>query len=343
MRELRRDPIIGRWVIIATERASRPSEFAISAEKEKPERSKDCPFCEGNESMTPPEILAIREEAGKPNGPGWKIRVVPSVSGFLNPKGDLDRHGKGIYDLMNGIGAHEVIIMTPHHRIDSYELGNTQLASVMEVVIQRIKELRKDPRLKYALIFKNHGEVAGGSNFGHLHLQLIATPATPKRVKEELAGAKRYFDYKDRCIFCDMINQELKQNARVFCEVDGFLAINPFCSRFPFETWILPAKHSCDFDAMGKSETAKFANIVREVFMRMYKILGDFPYNAILHTAPFRRRRKKGYWESIENDYHWHLEIMPRLTEVAGFEWGSGFYINAMPPEDACRYLREVL
>ena len=260
---------------------------------------------------------------------------------FLNAKGDLDRHGKGIYDLMNGIGAHEIIVMAPSHGAVDYSIDETHLTGIVEAVIHRIKQLRKDDRLKYALIFKNHGKVAGGEGLNHPHLQLIATPATPKRVKEELTGAKRYFEYRDRCIFCDLIKQEQSENKRIICESDEFLAINPFCSRFPFETWILPKVHSCDFDTMKKPDMAKFGQIFKEVFMRLYKILGDFPYNAILHTSPFRRRRGRGYWETIEDDFHWHVEIMPRLTQVAGFEWGSGFYINPMPPEDACKFLRE--
>ena len=340
MRELRRDPIIGRWVIIATDRAKRPTDFAVLPER-KADEGKDCPFCEGHESMTPPEILAVRPKEGAANGPGWKIRVVPSISGFLSTKGDLDRHGKGVYDLMNGVGAHEIVIMTPQHAVKNYELSTTQIKELVVVLIQRMKELRKDARLKYALIFNNHGKPAGGGHIGHLHMQLIATPATPKRVKEELAGAKRYFDYRDRCIFCDMLSQELKEDKRLITKIDGFAAINPFCSRFPFETWIMPVKHSCDFDSMKKADIENFANILKEVFSRLHSVLGDFPYNMILHTAPFRRRRKKGYWETIEEDFHWHIEIMPRLTRVAGFEWGSGFYINSMPPEDACKFLKE--
>ncbi len=342
MPELRKDPIIGRWVIIATERAKRPTDFSFEKEKDSLSPHKKCPFCEGNESLTPPEIYAWRKSRTRPNAPGWKIRVVPSISPFLNILGDLDRHGKRMYDLMNGIGSHEVLIATPHHGPDAFIKDLPQIEKLTEVIIKRMRELKKDQRLKYVLIFKNYGKVAGGGNIPHEHLQLIATPVTPKRVKEELVGSKRYFDYKDRCIFCDMIRQELDQNERVFLEVDNFLALNPYCSRFPFETWILPRKHSCDFDTMTKDEIKGFSKIFQLTMDGMIKTLGNFPYNIILHTAPFRRRKKKGYWETIENDYHWHIEIMPRLTQVAGFEWGSGFYINPTPPEEACKYLREV-
>ncbi len=339
MPELRKDPIIGRWVIVATERAKRPTDFSFEKEDSLSPHTK-CPFCEGNESLTPPEVYALRKNRTRPDAPGWDIRVVPSISPFLNILGDLDRHGKRMYDLMNGIGAHEVLIATPHHGPDAFIKDLPQIEKLTEVIIKRMRELKKDQRLKYVLIFKNHGKTAGGGNIPHEHFQLIATPVTPKRVKEELVGSKRYFDYKDRCIFCDMIRQELDQNERVFLEVDNFLALNPYCSRFPFETWILPRKHSCDFDAMTKDEIKSFSRIFQLTMDGMIKTLGDFPYNMILHTAPFRRRKKKGYWETIENDYHWHIEIMPRLTQVAGFEWGSGFYINPTPPEEACRYLK---
>ena len=343
MPELRKDPIIGRWVIIANERARRPSDyiFAIEREEAPTDHRKGCPFCEGNESLTPREIFALRKKGTLPDTPGWSVRVIPSVSPFLSIKGDLDRHGKGMYDLMNGVGTHEIIIPTPRHDAGPFIKDIQQIEKLNDVLITRMHELKKDPRLKYVLIFKNHGKSAGGGNIRHQHLQLIATPATPKRVKEELVGAKCYFDYKDRCVFCDMIKQELDAKKRVFIHMDGFVALNPYCSRFPFETWILPTKHSCDFDKMTKDEIKNFSKTLQLTLGKLVRTLGDFPYNIILHTAPFRRRKKRGYWETIEDDYHWHIEIMPRLTQVAGFEWGSGFYINPTSPEDACKYLKE--
>lgn len=341
MPELRKDPIIGRWVIIATRRAKRPADytFSIEAEEAPTDHRKDCPFCEGNESLTLPEIFALRKKGTAPNTPGWSVRIIPSVSPFLSIKGDLDRHGKGMYDLMNGVGTHEIVIPTPRHDAGPFIKDIQQIEKLTEVLIKRMRELKKDPRLKYVLIFKNHGKAAGGGNIRHQHVQLIATPATPKRVKEELAGAKCYFDYKDRCIFCDMIKQELDAKKRVFIHMDGFVALNPYCSRFPFETWILPTKHSCDFDKMTKDEIKSFSKTFQLTLGKLARTLGDFPYNIVLHTAPFRRRKKRGYWETIEDDYHWHIEIMPRLTQVAGFEWGSGFYINSTPPEEAAKYL----
>jgi len=339
MPELRKDPIIGRWVIIATERAKRPDQFA-GQQKEGPVTEKPCPFCPGQESQTPPEIYAVRR--GTPaNAPGWKLRVVPSIAPFLRIEGDLERRGKGLYDLMNGIGAHEVIIETNEHVANMADLSEEQISRVITCYIDRIIDLEKDKRFKYVLVFKNHGWVAGGGRIKHSRSQLIATPVNPKRVKEELVGARLYYDYHERCIFCDLLKQELASKDRLIIDIDGFIAITPFAARFPFEVWILPKKHSADFINLEVAQRMDLARIMKVVLAKLKIGLNDPPYNYVLHTAPFRRQ-KVGYWKSIDNDYHWHIEIMPRLTRVAGFEWGTGFYICSLPPEDAAKFLREV-
>jgi UDPglucose--hexose-1-phosphate uridylyltransferase len=189
-------------------------------------------------------------------------------------------------------------------------------------------------------VFKNHKPAAGATKIKHCRSQLIALPVCPKSVKGELIGAKRYFEYKDRCVFCDIISQELNDKSRLILDIDGFVAISPFAARFPFETWILPKKHSADYTSITDESANELAKILKEVLSRMHRLLSDPPFNYIIHTAPYRRM-KKGYWATIENDYHWHIEIIPRLTRVAGFEWGTGFYINPMPPEDAAKFLRE--
>ncbi|MFA6142774.1 MAG: galactose-1-phosphate uridylyltransferase [Candidatus Omnitrophota bacterium] len=342
MPELRRDPIIGRWVIISTERAKRPNQFGSNlVEKEEFGPGEKCPFCEGNESMTPPEIYAVRKDGSAPNTPGWEVRVVPSISPLLQIEGNLDRHGHGMYDIMNTRGAHEIVIESPAH-FPEFQVSKEQFIKTANVVLDRIRDLEKDPVIKYVLVFKNYGKAAGGGHIRHSRTQIIGTPVNLKRVKEELAGAKMYFDYKDRCIFCDMIKQEIKAGKRVIAESEKFIAISPFASRFPFETWIFPKTHSCDFYKVDRNNIPDFLNILRVVFGKTRKVIGDFPYNFVLHTAPFRRDvAKRGYWETIEKDYHWHIEILPILTRVAGFEWGSGFYINPLPPEEACKSVRE--
>ncbi len=342
MPELRRDPVIGRWVIISTERAKRPDQFGSGAvEKEELAPGEKCPFCEGNESMTPPEIYALRRPGTRPNTPGWEVRVIPSISPLLQIEGNLDRHGHGLYDLMNSRGAHEIVIDAPQHLRES-QLSREQLVKSINVMLDRIQDLERDRDIKYVLIFKNYGQAAGGGHIKHSRLQIIGTPVNLKRVKEELAGAKAYFDYRERCIFCDIIKQEMPAQKRVIAESKNFIAIAPFASRFPFETWVLPKTHSCDFYKIDRSQIPDFTDILRTVFGKMRKVIGDFPFNFVLHTAPFRRDiGKRGYWETIESDYHWHFEILPILTRVAGFEWGSGFYINPLPPEDAAKSVRE--
>lgn len=341
MPQLRKDPIIGRWVIIATERAKRPGDFGVTPPKE--ELKDGCPFCEGHEGQTPKEIFAIRKPHTEPNKPGWSVRVVPSISPILRIEGDMDRHGIGIYDVISGIGAHEIIIETPSHLANTAFLSVEQIEQTLNAYVARITDLRNDKRFKYALVFKNYGWQAGGSKINHSRSQLIATPVNPKRVKEELVGAKRYYDYKERCIFCDIIKQELKEGLRIVAEVDGFVALSPFAARFPFETWILPKRHSCDFYKLQKDELAKLAAALKLTLCKLSKALNDPPYNYVIHTAPFRNVTKAGYWKTIDHDYHWHIEIMPRLTQVAGFEWGTGFYINPTPPEDATKFLKDVV
>jgi UDPglucose--hexose-1-phosphate uridylyltransferase len=340
MPELRKDPIIGRWVIIATERARRPDQFAGSQEDVQPE--KPCPFCEGKESQTPPEIYAIRPKGTPKNSPGWEVRVIPSKTPFLRIEGDLDRRGKGLYDIMSGIGAHEIIVETNQHIANMADLSDEQISKVITCYIDRMVDLERDDRFKYALVFKNHTWIAGGGKVKHSRSQLIATPVNPKRVKEELVGARHHYEQHERCIFCDIIKQEIESKERVILEVDGFVAITPFASRFPFEVWILPKKHSCDFISLDVQGRIELARILRKVLAKLKKGLNDPAYNYILHTAPFRRQQKSGYWRTIDHDFHWHIEIMPRLTRVAGFEWGTGFYICPMPSETAAKFLREV-
>ncbi len=337
MPELRKDPIIGRWVIIATERAKRPNDF--KKETFQPDEG-ECPFCEGRESQTPQEIYAIRNNSQR-NTPGWQVRVVPSKVPFLAIEGSIGRKGQGLFDTMNGIGAHEVVIETTQHIANIADLPETQIANVFDTYIKRIADLEKDQRFKYVLVFKNYGWQAGAGRVRHSRSQLIATPVNPKRVKEELVGARKYYEFHERCIFCDLIKQELEDKKRLILEIDGFVAIVPFASRFPFEVWILPKRHNCDFVNQSKEELNFLASAIKKVLLKLRNGLNDPAYNYIIHTAPFKRQ-KSGHWTTVNEDYHWHIEIMPRLTKVAGFEWGTGFYICPTPPEEAANFLRTI-
>jgi UDPglucose--hexose-1-phosphate uridylyltransferase len=330
MPELRKDPVTSRWVIIATERGKRPSDFGTESAAGS---AGFCPFCPGNEDKTPPEVLAYRENGHKPNGPDWRIRVVPNKFPALQIEGDLNRQGDGMYDKMNGIGAHEVVIETPEHSDTMGSMPEHRVEDVLWAFHDRILDLKKDSRFRYILIFKNHGRAAGAS-LEHPHSQLIATPIIPKRVREEMDGAQEYYEYKERCVFCDIVRQELAQGVRVISENDDFMAVAPYAARFPFETWILPRAHAPFFEEAQKHEYVNLSKMLRGVVLRIEKVLSNPPYNLVIHTTPLR--------ETDGRSYHWHIELMPKLTHVAGFEWGSGFYINPTPPEDAARYLRDL-
>jgi UDPglucose--hexose-1-phosphate uridylyltransferase len=332
--ELRKDPVVGRWVIISTERSLRPTSFS---QEPPPRISAYCPFCPGHEDSTPPEVFAIRNgREAVPNGPGWNVRVVPNKFPALQIEGALDRRGEGLYDKMNGVGAHEVVVEGPTHDTDLADLTVEHLAQVLTAYRERVVDLHRDRRLRYVLIFKNHGSRAGAT-LEHTHTQLIATPIIPKSLQEEIDGARRYFELKERCVFCDIVQQETAESngRRVVVTSERYVAIEPFAPRFPFETWILPRRHVDSFQALSDpEETAEFAGILKDTLQRLNRALDRPPYNFVIHTAPVS--------ESELEYYHWHLEIMPKLTRVAGFEIGSGFYINPTPPEDAAQYLREV-
>jgi UDPglucose--hexose-1-phosphate uridylyltransferase len=333
MPELRKDPIIDRWVIISSERGQRP--VFLSEEIEAPKAGAICPLCPGNEMMTPPEVFAIRPAfvSSPPNSANWVLRVVPNKFPALRIEGELDKQGIGLYDRMNGIGAHEVIVETPIH---TQTLTGMDVPSVQNVFIayrERTLDLLRDKRFKFIMIFKNQGSMAGAS-LAHSHSQLIALPIIPKRLSEEISGALNYYKYRDRCVFCDIIAQESEERQRVIYENDLFIAISPFASRFPFETWILPKKHEESFlFSMARDNYCAAADALSVVLRKQEKVLNCPPYNYMIHTTPV---------ELIDAPfYHWHIEIIPRLTKMAGFEWGTGFYINPTPPEEATMFLQE--
>jgi len=330
MPELRKDPIVGRWVIIATDRAKRPRDFRVEPQ---PSRHAFCPFCAGNEERTPPEILAYREEDSDPNQPGWRVRVVPNKFPALRIEGDLNKFADGMYDLMNGIGAHEVIIETPEHVLSLTDLPEPQIREVLRAYRERLIDLRRDRRMAYGMIFKNVGHIAGAS-LDHTHSQLIVTPTVPITVQQEMDGADTFFRYRGRCIYCDMIQQEVSAGNRMVLESEHLVAFAPFAARFPFETWLMPKAHESHFEQTPPAVIDELARDLREVLMRIERALDRPAYNYMIHNAPFTNGRLESF--------HWHIEIIPRLTRVAGFEWGTGFYINPVAPESAAGFLRDI-
>ncbi|MFH0811188.1 MAG: galactose-1-phosphate uridylyltransferase [Pseudomonadota bacterium] len=330
MPELRKDPIVGRWVIISKERGKRPSDFCVERAVS---RGGFCPFCPGNEHTTPPEVMAYGRDGGRPDTSGWTLRVTPNKFPALVIEGNLDKQGEGLYDKMSGIGAHEVIIESPTHNDTLATVSVKKFAEILQSYRDRLIDLSRDMRFKYILVFKNFGEKAGAS-LEHTHSQLIALPVLPELVVEELSGAREYFRYKERCVFCDIVRQELLQGTRIVGENQHFIAATPYAPRSPFETWILPKRHVTSYVDMWPDEYWSLAELFSETMRRLDKALCGCAYNFVLHTSPLRDRELEYY--------HWHFEIMPKLTLIAGFEWGSGFFINPTPPEDAAKYLREV-
>lgn len=339
MPELRRDPIIGYWTIISTERSKRPMEFSrTQIQQERP-----CPFCEGREDQTPPELFAIRGSGTGADRPGWKVRVTPSKQPLLAETAELDRFGDGLYDLMEGAGRHEIIIESPRHLIDFAEMEAEEIAGAVTAYLERFRAVGADERFRYALLFKNHGLISGPSNdvIRHVRSQLIAMPIVPKRILEELRSTSRHFERHERCVFCDILRQELTEGVRIVAQNGSFVALCPFASRAPFEIWVLPIHHQSDFSTLNAVQAGDFARILHECHARLAALLNDPPYNSILHTAPFRRSDTQRAFAEAEHAYHWYWQISPRLTQNAGFEWGTGIHINPTPPEDAALLLRE--
>lgn len=332
MSELRRDPIGGRWVIVDTDHPYRPEEYEY--EPHILSGKGTCPFCYGNESITPAEIEVIRDPLTAPNTPGWQVRVVANKFPALQIEGELDRRAAGMYDASNGVGAHEVLIETPYHEKDIVDLTNEEIMNFLSMYCRRSQDLAKDKRFKYLMIFKNFGAAAGAS-MEHPHTQIVALPMIPKNVSEEIKGAHNYFEYRERCLFCDIIRQELQEKERIILENKYFISFCPFVSRFPFEFLLIPKKHNGSFCLMPGEELPWLAAILKDTIAKLKKLFANLSYNFIVHSSPING-------DAGGDGYHWHIEFMPKLTRVAGFEWGSGFYVVATPPELAAKYLREV-
>lgn len=317
-------------MIIATERSKRSQDYR--AEETPRSRESFCPFCEGHENKTPPEVLAVRRNGGGPDSPGWSLRVVPNKFPALSHDGDLDMQADGLFESMSGVGHHEVIIESPDHSASLAELSESEVEKTIWAYRERILALTKDERVQYILIFKNHGAAAGAS-LEHTHSQLIALPVVPIRVQREIDLSRGYFGLRQRCVFCDVLAKECGVRQRIVAETERFVALSPYAARFPFETWILPKAHQSQFELTPPEQHGELAALLRKLLGALNRCLAQPAYNFLLHTAPVAER--------CEQAFHWHFEVIPRLTRVAGFEWGSGFYINPTTPEMAAESLRK--
>lgn len=336
LHELRKDPLLGRWVAVLS-RSKAPSEYILPSDED---IEHDCILCTGRENETPSEIMSVPRLNTDQTKRGWWTRVIPNINPVFQVEGDLGRRGEGMYDKMNSVGANEVIIESPDHSARPEDMGLDQMARVITTYRDRMSDLEKDARLRYTLIYKNSGKEAGAV-FSHPVSHIASTPVIPKRVKEELDGAKQYFSYKERCIFCDIVREELRIGNRVIIETRNFVVFCPYASKFPFESWIVPKRHNCAFQDIKADEIEDLALILSSLLKKLRAAFNGLSYNYFIHSAPNRIPRKN-HWHTLGEDFHWHLEIMPRLLRTSGFEWGSGFYILPTSPENAAKYLREV-
>jgi UDPglucose--hexose-1-phosphate uridylyltransferase len=327
MGELRRDPVVNRWVIIDSERAERDALFQM--ELCAPIPASECPFCPGREAEDD-EIFALGKPGRTANEPGWWLRVIPDRYPIVRSQGVADRRSEGIFDLMNAIGIQEVVIETPEHYTSWPELDDLQVERILLTYRTRNLNLRQDERLRQIVVVKNHGRAV--SAFQHPHSLIIALPTVPKGVEEEIQGAAYHFHKAERCIYCDIIEQEVQMGKRVIQYSARFVALAPFASRFPCEVWVLPTQHAADYRTTSDEEIGELAVLLKAVLGRLEEVIQNFSCSIILHTAPLH--------QDVQAIYHWHLELLPKITKVAGFEWGTGFFINPIPPEEAASRLR---
>ncbi len=340
MSEIRKEVTKDLWSIIAPARGARPFDFSEVSEEVDREKVEDCPFCPGNESKTPPEVYAIREgEETERGGPGWRIRVFPNKYPALDRDGTTSVIESDLFRTRGGFGFHEVIAETPSHHVNLAELEEEEIELVVRTYIDRSKALGEEEEIDYVSVFRNRGQRAGAS-LSHPHSQIMATSFVPSLLQREYEQAAGFFREKGNCLYCRMIEAERREKERLILDNDSFLVIAPFGSRFPYETHLLPKEHKPNFTASSKEEIAHLAGTLKRTLSALHEELGDFPYNYTIHTSP---SGKLGDQEVLEGSYHWHLEVIPRLTQPAGFEWGSGNFINLVSPEDAAERLRQEL
>ncbi len=329
---IRQDPTTKEWVIIATERGRRPHDFERTGRAPTGKaREASCPFCPGNEALTPPELLRCES----PEGTGWAVRVTSNKFAALRQEGGLRRRDCGpLFREMDGVGSHEVIVETPLHNRVIPLMGDAEVEQILRVYQARYQVLRDDPRMKYIIIFKNHG-VAAGTSLEHPHSQVIATPVAPMLLRRKYEIAISHYDDTGRCLYCDLVEAEVQGKARLILETDHFVVFHPFASRVPFETWIAPKRHQPSFGQVCPEDLAEMARVLRKTLHGLYSALGNPDFNYIIQSAPAEDENKAYYL--------WHLQILPRVATIAGFELGSGIYITTMVPEESAAYMRDFL
>lgn len=328
MPELRKDPILDRWIVISEERGKRPKDFKEFFYNPKEE---ECSFCRGKD-LGLEEVYSLNDQMNN-----WLIKVVADKDPLFITNSQFSYSCQGPYKLASPLGRHEIIIETPQHISNMADLSEEQISLVFKAYRERMKNIILDERIKSVIIFKNQGWQAGGSNIAHSHSQLIAKTIIPKKMKEQLVGAQTYYQKNQRCVYCDMFKQELDDTSRLIVQEDDFLAFIPFAPSFPFDIWLMPKRHDCNFYQTSDQELTSLARTLKAVLSKINRAYNKPAYNYIIHTAPSLDKDNLG---QIPNSFHWYIEISPRITKLAGFEWGTGFYICSISPEEIAKNLK---
>ncbi|MDI6732247.1 MAG: galactose-1-phosphate uridylyltransferase [Candidatus Margulisbacteria bacterium] len=333
MSELRYNVLFKEWVIIATERAKRPEDFKTPVPSSSKDTSDKCPFCPGHEGKTPPESFAFREPGTAPNTAGWRVRVIPNQFPALTLQGSEERKTDGeFYISMDGFGKHDVIIESPDHLAALWTMGQDQVEAVFLAYRESYQAMAADPRFEAIILFKNYGPNAGTSLM-HPHSQIVALPIIPMVLRQKILVAHEYFEEHGHCLYCNLIKKEAALKERIIFENENYFAFTPYASHSPFEIFILPKEHSSDFGKISEQNCRELARVMQTVLKKLKVSLNGPDYNFNLFSAPTH--------SAESNYYHWHFKITPQVTKSAGFEMGSGIFINTVIPEEAARYLRE--
>ncbi len=330
MSEIRQDPTTREWVIIASERAKRPRDFLRrQARPEPPAFLATCPFCPGNEGMTPPEILTYQDSHNN----SWRVRAFANRFPALTSQGSSQRRDDGFFLGMNGIGAHEVIVESPQHNKFLAFMNDSEVADILRAYQERYNLLSRLPYVALVIIFKNHGPRAGTS-LEHPHSQIVATPVVPRHIRTQYEIATHYYDNTGKCLFADLLERELKDARRIIMETEYFVTFHPFASHNAFETWICPRDSGASFGNITERKRQELAHVLRLNLLKLYRALNSPDFNYVIDSAPGEHE--------FDRYYRWHLRIVPRLTEIAGFEIGSGIHINTALPEETAAFIRDL-
>jgi len=332
MSELRQDPTTREWVIIAPERAKRPQHMSKKGRAEElPDWDESCPFCPGNERQTPNEVfrLPLSSEAS-----AWEVRVVPNRFAALSMEVSKPRIEEGrLTRGLNGFGVHEVIVESPSHNTTIALMTYQQVEKILTAYQQRYNTLKRNEHLKFITIFKNHGRQSGTS-LEHPHSQLVATPIMTPYYHRRFDVAVDYYADAGRCVYCDVLAEEMEKRERIVAETEQFIVFHPYASRASYENWIIPKRHCSSFGLCPEEHRAELAMVLKDSLLCLYRGLDNPAFNLMVNTT---------ITEDEENPYyHWHIRIVPRLSMIAGFEMGSGIYINTALPEETAKFMKQV-